>query len=295
MATRRAWVLNLDADLELGAPRGGYTPAARVRAIVEPHARRLAAALLAPDDVRVDESSPPGCAGGLPGRAFCPTPRALALLRRAGAVPEPHPSVDVLRRVNSRAFAASLGPTLPGGAFVTEVAAAHAILSGEPTVGSGWRTKWAFGMTGRNQRVVCPGSPGERDLAFVAAGIARGGLQIEPNVAIDDEYALHGLVSPGGDVRLGVLVRQRCDARGAWLATERIAAADERLPGDVGERMTEEARRVGAALFAAGYFGPFGIDAYVYRDRTGALRLQPRSEVNARYTMGFAVGFDVRS
>jgi hypothetical protein len=39
------------------------------------------------------------------------------------------------------------------------------------------------------------------------------------------------------------------------------------------------------------YFGPFGVDAYTYRARDGRLGLQPRSEINARYSMGFAAGF----
>ena len=42
-----------------------------------------------------------------------------------------------------------------------------------------------------------------------------------------------------------------------------------------------------SALRGEGYFGPFGVDAYSYRDAAGALRLQSRSEINARYTMGF--------
>lgn len=38
---------------------------------------------------------------------------------------------------------------------------------------------------------------------------------------------------------------------------------------------------------AAGYFGPFNVDAFVWRDGGGA-HLQPRSEVNARYSMGWS-------
>ncbi len=57
--------------------------------------------------------------------------------------------------------------------------------------------------------------------------------------------------------------------------------------------MAGEARLVADALSRAGYFGPFGVDAYRYRDREQQLRLQPRSEINARYTMGFAVGWGV--
>jgi hypothetical protein len=289
MAARRAWVLNLDADLELGAG-GPYAPTKKVLLAMKPHVAQLAASLLDPDDVLVDESSPPGSARGLPGRAFCPTPRALALLRRAGAEPEPHPPLDVLQRVNSRAFATALGPTLPGGAYVTVLERARAILEAPPPVGDAWRVKSSFGMAGRNQRRVSPGLLGAQDLAFVTRAVAEGGVQIEPNVAIEDEYAIHGLLAPDGRLRLGALVRQRCDERGAWLATERIDAACEPLI-ELRARMAEEAGSVGRALAEAGYFGPFGIDAFTYRDSQGERQLQPRSEINARYSMGFGAGF----
>lgn len=39
-------------------------------------------------------------------------------------------------------------------------------------------------------------------------------------------------------------------------------------------------------LRAAGYTGPVGIDAFVYRDARGAPRLKPVVEINPRYTMG---------
>lgn len=289
MDPRVAWVLNLDADVELGAGRA-YAPTAPVRRAMEPHVARLAASLLAPGDLLVDDDSSPGIARGLPGRAFCPTPRALALLRRAGAEPEPHPAADVLRRVNSRAFAAALGATLPGAAFVTELAAFEATLAREPEVGDAWRVKYAFGMTGRNQRVLAPGQALGADLQFVERGLAQAGVQIEPNVPIDTEYAIHGFLSHAGALRLGVLVRQRCDARGAWLATERVDTRDVAM-SEVAPSLLHEAEHVASALGAAGYFGPFGIDAFTYRDRQGALHLQPRSEINARYSMGFPVGF----
>ena len=80
-------------------------------------------------------------------------------------------------------------------------------------------------------------------------------------------------------------MKQHCDARGAWISSERLGAAE-------GPRsLVPEAERVAAALSAAGYFGPFGVDAYTYRVRSGdgtTEALQPRSEINARYTMGFA-------
>lgn len=249
----------------------------------------VAASLLEEGDVLVDESSEAGVARGLVGRAFCPTPRAIALLRRAGAEPEAHPPVEVLRRVGSRAFCASLGPTLPGAAFATTWDEARAILEIAPGIGDAWRVKRAFGMSGRGQRVVRARSVSAADEGFVRAGLERGGVQIEPNVTLEVEYAMHGMIAEAGGLRLGRLVVQRCDARGAWMATE---------PADAPEleaRLRDEATAVARALHTAGYFGPFGIDAFTYRDGEGSIRLQPRSEINARYTMGFAVGFNGRA
>lgn len=286
MAARIAWVLNLDADLELAAG-ARYSPTRGVVQAMQVHAARLVGTLVSPDALVVDDASPPGIARGLVGRAFCPTPRALALLVRAGAAPEAHPSAAVLRAVNSRAFAASLGATLPGAAFETELAAAVAHLAAVPPVGDAWRLKRAFGMAGRGQRIAAmPAS--EADIAFVKAGVAAGGVQVEPNVTILEEYASHGRLAPDGTAVHGAVVRQVCDARGAWLRSEPLPQGD--VPPAA---IAEEAQRVARALANAGYFGPFGVDAYTYRDAHGRPALQPRSEINARYSMGFAVGFGV--
>jgi len=293
-----AWVLNLDADVELAAiarGAGGYSPNRGVREAMRAYVPRLAAALLDPErDVLVDEASPPGFARGKVGRAFCPTPRALRLLRRAGAEPEAHPECDVLVRVNARYFASSLGTTLPGAIFVKREVEAHAQLSTSPPseLSTAWRVKRNFGMTGRGQRVVVPCRLSKEDLAFVRAGLAEGGIQIEPDVDIVEELAIHGVLAAGGALALGPVVKQRSDARGAWVTSEPIP------PEHAPPELRREAKHVATALTAAGYFGPFGIDAYRYRlrrDSAGAaladtpVALQPRSEINARFTMGFTV------
>jgi hypothetical protein len=280
MVARTAWVLNLDADLEL-AHGAGYTPSASVARATAAFAERLRGSLVGEDDVVVDASSPEGFAAGLVGRAFCPTQTAIAMLVRAGAEPEAHPPLDVLRRVASRAFSASLGQTMPKAAFVTRVDEARAMLHGDPAPGTGWRVKRAFGMAGRGHRVVDRFEANE-DAAFLASWIAETGVQIEPNVRIACEYALHGVVARDGSVRLGALTRQRTDASGAWIATERAEDGPR-------EPLEREAARAARALADAGYFGPFGVDAFTYRDGARVV-LRARSEINARYTMGFAVG-----
>lgn len=53
---------------------------------------------------------------------------------------------------------------------------------------------------------------------------------------------------------------------------------------------------VGRALAAQGYFGAFGVDAYRHRllDGSGRTALNPLSEINARYTMDWALAMGER-
>ncbi len=287
-ARRRAFVLNLDADEEL-AMGAGYTPTKRVLDAMLPHVAKLARTLLREGDQVIDDATPPGSASSVSGLAFCPTPRALALLRRAGATPQVHPAFDVLQRVNGRAFAASLGPTLPDAAFVTDTPGVLAHLKKPSALAPAWRVKRAYGMAGRGQRVIACGTLDAADLAFVEASMTRdGGVQIEPNVRLVAELGLHGSLSPEGTLSTGKLVRQRCDARGTWLSTEPLREDDPARVYETG--LHEELARVSAALHAASYFGPFGIDAFIYLGRADKPLLQPRSEINARYSMGWPIG-----
>lgn len=270
------WVLNLDADLELGA-RGPYTPTRSVQFAMGAQQEKLKAILLRVGDEVVDETTIPGAAKGRRGYAFCPTPRAIAMLERAGATPEPHPSAEVLRTVNGRAFCASLGTTLPGGEFLTDFTRAVAKL--RTGIGA-WRVKRAFGMAGRGQRVIAAGPLAKGDEDFVRSSIARGGVVIEPDVPIAREVAIHGMLAPSGTLSLGHIVEQRCDARGAWVSTGLLQA-----PFAFADVLEAEARSVARHLHEAGYFGPFGVDAFVYDGG-----FQRRSEINARFSMGFPVG-----
>ncbi|MBM3991015.1 MAG: hypothetical protein FJ298_08405, partial [Planctomycetes bacterium] len=105
-----AWVLNLDAEVELAAS-ARYAPTAHVRTIVERERARLVGSLLGPGDVLVTPellARAPQAAAGLKGIAWSPTPTALALLRRAGARLDAAPPLQVLREANARPFAAAV-------------------------------------------------------------------------------------------------------------------------------------------------------------------------------------------
>ncbi len=283
MAQRVAWILNLDAEEEL-ATGDGYRASASLARILARHRPTAARALLAPGDVLVE----PGVrlpAGDWLGRCWCPTPLARAQLRAAGAVPEPAPDVAVLRAANERALVLRLGQTLEGAAFLSDSVAVCEHLDAAPA-GTRWLLKRNLGAAGRGQRVVSAGLWGAADESWLAGALGCGGVQVEPLMSLDVEYVLHGWIPQRGPARLGETLVQET-SRGSWRRT-RPAEAGELSSGDA-QRILAEGERAAAALTAVGYFGPFGMDAYRYRERSGGRALNPSSEINARYTMGWAV------
>jgi hypothetical protein len=288
---KRAWFLNFDADAELADP-SARTPsragAARARALVD-HVRGL----LGPGDVVLpDGLDAAPRADGCAGRAWCPTPRALAAFARAGALPPPAPPVAVLRRVNHRGFSSVLGRALPRARWIEDRAALDAALA-EPSPTGLWLLRRPFGFAGRGRLRLDPARRDAVTERWIEATLAAGeGLEAAPWVERAGDFALHGHLAADGALALGAPTAQRCDDTGAWLASV-VAQASDLSPAERGalHRAAEEAA---AALRAAGYFGPFGVDAFRYRDGAGALGFEPRCEINARYSMGWAVGMGDR-
>lgn len=291
MARARAWILNFDAEDEL-ARGAGHTPA---RAVLARFAELAACVgpLLAPGDVIVDPTAPIARAPGtFSGRAWCPTPGARRALERAGAVVPEAPALAVLRGVNHRRFCAALGQTLPGARYVDTLEDVVTLVNAPSRSGT-WLLKRPFGFAGRGRKRLRPGAIDPADRAWIAASLATGdGLQIEPWVELAGDVGLHGFLTPSGALTLGAPTVQRTDAAGAWFESLRAA------PGELAEgeerALFETAETTAAALQNAGYYGPFGIDAFRWLDVHGAQRWNPRSEINARYSMGWAVGMGER-
>jgi hypothetical protein len=290
MAVQRLWLLNFDADDELARP-AGYTPAAAVLTRFASLAMRLLG-LVPPGDAVLEEwnEKPEVPLGAFEGRAFCPTPRALRVLRGAGATLADAPSLEILRRVNHRAFCTELGSFLPGARYVTDRHDLGATLASR--VGP-WVLKRAFGFAGRGRQRLRSNEVDASVEPFVRASIDSGeGLEVEPWVDRVLDVGLHGHISRSGHVTMGDPTRQDVDDAGAWIESTPLVSGT--LVSAELEALRNEGERTAEALFRAGYFGPFGIDAFRWKDEWGRLRFNPRSEINARYGMGWAIGMGDR-
>ncbi len=290
----RAWILNLDAEHELEA-RHHYAPTQHLSAIVARESRRLIGTLVAPDDVvltagdLVRDSDPPRRAEGLTGLAWCPTPRALASLRAAGAEPMNAPSLDVLRAVNARPFAAFVRAPLARASFEKHLALTldEVLARVAQPARDGWLVRRTFGAAGRGRRRLHAGTPSPDERAWIEASLRLGPLVVEPWVRVTREYTRSGWVHQRGDVVISPPCFQETTEHGAWTRTERAGRGD--LDREDDARLEEAFAAAGSALARAGYFGPFGIDAYRHRahDRNVEV-LNPLSEINARFTMDWS-------
>ncbi len=280
---RFAWVLNLDAELELSRPN--YTPRARV---LNQLARYGTASrdLLGPNDILLDGPERLDALKGAVGRAWSPTPRAVALLRAAGVEPEPHPTPEILRRVNHRRFAFELGGGLPGQQYVESRHELETLL----TEGSGpWLLKRPLVFAGRGQqRVYRYRAITSKEWSWIEASLLNDGLIAEPLVNPLLELSLHGFVWRDGHVELGRICVQEVSERGVYRGV-RLARAGEVSEAEA-RSLQRRAESTAHALAVAGYFGPFGIDAYRYATEAG-IGFCEQSEINARFSMGFSTGF----
>ena len=274
-----AWVLNLDAELEMAEP--SYCPRSRLLAQLDRYGQG-ARCLLGPLDVLLDNSNP--TAARRIGRAWCPTPRALARMAAAGAVPEPHPPLEVLRAVNHRKFAADLCLGLPGQRYVRDRRNLDELLRGNARA---WLLKRPLSFAGRGQQRIF-GHVDAKQSAWIDASLRRSGLVIEPFVTPTLEVSLHGFIWCDGHKEFGRTCVQEVSERGVFRSIR--LARDGELSLDEGQHFIGAAEQTAAALGAAGYFGPFGIDGYRYSVGS-TVAFCALSEINARYSMGFVTGF----
>jgi hypothetical protein len=284
MATPIAWLLNLDADQELADPVH-YRPSPEMEQRILSLSSKMSL-LLRPCDLILNQNSEDEakalCRWTL---AFCPTSHARARLRALGRDLSDAPAMSILARANSRSFCAELGQTLPGAHYVTDMQTLREVLRSAPPERD-FVLKRPFGFAGRERSLARGGQLDPSTLGFVERTFARGGgLQVEPWLQRVTDFALHGYLLPTGELLRGPLVRQACDRMGRWLGSE--LARPEWLASTHSDALLVALEDSARALHGLGYFGPFGIDAFTYVDAGGTLLFQPRSEINARFTMGY--------
>lgn len=278
MATRLAWLLNFDADLRLAsdAARPALT-STEVTKLLE-----RVTDLVAEEDA-VFGLREPSAHEGLTLLTFCPTPDALLSLKRRGYEPPPAPSLSVLRAVNDRAFCAALGHGLTHSCFARDMPTLVAHLA-TPSPSGRYVIKRAFSFAGREQRRVDVQGLDPSTHGFCLRSFARGeGVQVEPWVERCLDVSQHGYLTQSGQLLTGQPRVQHCDPMGRF---ERVGGSATDLSPKEQESLREALEGSGKALYEAGYFGPFGIDGFRYRDDR-AEHFNPRCEINARFTMGY--------
>lgn len=272
--SKHAWLLNLDAELELAS--------------AEPYIRRQSLARVVknhlPDCSRLCRTEPVvGLHPVEPDRVvylWCPTPSAFRELAQRGLQGVLGPSLGVLRKVNHRSWPLEFGPRFPGRSYLERGAAwREALLGGAKTA---WRCKRPYGFAGRGQRCIGP-DPSQDDVRWLNDSLRLGGLLIEPNVEVVREFSIHGYVDARGLV-FGTPCSFSTDANGSPAAMELAE------PDAVRDRaLRTSVELVAARLRRADYFGPFGVDSFEYRMDRG-LKLNALGEVNARFTLGWSLG-----
>jgi hypothetical protein len=160
--------------------------------------------------------------------------------------------------------------------------------------------KQSFGVAGSNALRLFEPALLATQLRWMDRNFARRQeLVIEPWLERLQDFSVQLEMTPQG-LKLCGFTGLVNDARGQFVANyaeshhrQRIPArvvSSFRQPADISRRLLEfydgVLARLEAELRAVDFVGPLGIDALVYRDADGGVRLKPVVEINPRYTMG---------
>jgi hypothetical protein len=202
--------------------------------------------------------------------------------------------------VNHRRFALEVareaGLALPGARMVDSLRSLtdHLDRGGAEASGGAWVAKAPFSAAGRDRVLgTSPADLGGPELRRRLENLfeRRGPLLVEPWVARTADFGWTGAVahgSLGSSLGMSGTHLLEVDRVGRFTGVV-LPAEGERVPGlgrEDGELLAQTADEVGRRLASAGYAGPFGLDAYRWRDSGGRVHFQPLGEINARMTFG---------
>jgi len=228
--------------------------------------------------------------------------------------PHRHADPDALRRLYAKATGASLlrallaeapepwwAPAEVVGVEVHDLSSAldHA----RALVGLGYPTavvKSPWASSGRGALRLRQATLEAGQAGFIERVLReQGSVLVEPWLDRQVDLSFLLKVDAADDARLLATTRFFTDARGQYLGTL-VGRATHALPRPILRWLTGEgldtarlprtaeriARSIGLWLGERGHRGFAGVDALIYRDPRGALRLKPLVEINPRTTMG---------
>jgi hypothetical protein len=221
--------------------------------------------MVTPDLPRADAGAPaaPGAPSGVPSWGMSPA--------------------DVVERVAHRAFAHDLVRRLglghPGSHALVSSQELEEVLMG--ALGP-WVLKPGWSAAGRGHMLSDgPADPATR-LSALRLLKSQGWLLFEPWDARVLDVGCCGLIADGSTTLVGshrLLIDEGGRFRGVVTTADGVAPG---LHDDESEALQAATLSAGSALSAAGYSGPFGVDAY----RTAEGSFRPLVEVNARLSFG---------
>jgi len=198
------------------------------------------------------------------------------------------PDTTVVRAVNNRAFCQRMGERggfgVPGSSFCSTIGEFGAYMQ-KGSLQFPLVIKPAFGSSGFGLQVAHDEEELLRLLPHVERYCAHGGLTVEPWCTREYDLSTGAVIGSDGTVSGTYLHRQWINRYGGFFG---ICIEHEdptvALWKDDLERMTSSFID---SIKGEGYFGPVGIDSFVYRSQDGVLKLAAGIEINARYTMGY--------
>ena len=199
------------------------------------------------------------------------------------------PPQDAVRRVNSREFLAAfdrvLSPAAANdlcGRFCRDQSEWEAAIRALAPDGRRWCTKPQFSHAGRNRLLGSGTTLNDQQRGWLSKHLVAG-VYVEPWFDVRREWSLHFEISPASsDVRLLGATELLNDEMGRY-AGNLICLPEERA---VPDEVLSAAEDLAAACAQAGYWGPLGLDGFLYADPRGNEGLRICNDINARYSMG---------
>jgi len=160
--------------------------------------------------------------------------------------------------------------------------------------------KQAFGVAGSNAMRLFEPNVLETQWRWMTNAFShKRELVVEPWLERRQDFSVQLEMTAGG-LKLCGFTGLINDARGQFVANFAESHHHKRIPSKVVSLFREPAdisgrllefydevfEQLEGELRAVDFTGPLGMDAFVYRDAAGAVRLKPVVEINPRYTMG---------